>query len=771
MKKIANIILRLALAATVLLPGALVLAQQSSGVDKTSPEADPPFNGKIERRRQEGLDARPCFLCPFAAENNAKTVIYWLNLHSDRSNRNDAVNYNINGADDSGRTALFLAAQNGRAHIVNAILAYEEVNVNKPDGDGRTPIFAAASGGHLRIVNALLQHKNKPNLDVRGGGQQETALEAALRNGHYEIAKALKIAGAVLPAPQNTIWYALNNGDFAMAAAAFAAGNANFPYNGKPAILFEAVVGENVLLADGLIQDGAACGESYYRGRTALAHAAHTGNAKMIEILETAECVNKVRPVVCHDDGKVHRDGVCVECPEDDRRQNNECVPDYQKCFDQNMIYDKQARACAGCSPNEIRRDNECVEPPSCGSGEERGDDGISCVCADGYYRNPQGVCVALLSCGSGEERGDDGISCVCADGYYRNPQGVCVALPSCGSGEERGDDGISCVCVDGYYRNLQGVCVALPSCGSGEERGDDGISCVCAPGYYRNTEGECLLPSECTAPKIRAANGIDCICPNNLHETSAGECIEPSGVAMERCHQENKILANGECVECPEDDLRKNNECIPDYQKCFDQDMIYDGKARECTGCNPNQVRRDNLCVVPDCRDDQITTDDGFCACGEGRYESEGKCKRVCLSCEAYNVTSDSCECAPGLQRYNGECITPPICSGGQIVSADGRRCECPPDKPRLYKRVCHSQIICTGGRTHDPAYEGICRCMDENLPFWNGTACVACEPGARYYEWLPFTGRSDTTAGFKRRRFEQIVVTHTCTAVSQND
>ena len=63
-----------------------------------------------------------------------------------------------------GETPLFLAALNGRAEMVELLLAIPGINVNsETSNENVTPLFAAAIKGHKDIASLLL---DAPNVDI-----------------------------------------------------------------------------------------------------------------------------------------------------------------------------------------------------------------------------------------------------------------------------------------------------------------------------------------------------------------------------------------------------------------------------------------------------------------------------------------------------------------------------------------------------------------------------------------------------------------------------
>ena len=99
--------------------------------------------------------------------------------------------WDVNGVDCTGSTALTWAALRGQQEVVKALLEREDVNPNKADTKhGRTPISWAAGNGHEGIVKVLLERKDvNPNkADIKHG---RTPLSWAAGNGHKGVVKVL----------------------------------------------------------------------------------------------------------------------------------------------------------------------------------------------------------------------------------------------------------------------------------------------------------------------------------------------------------------------------------------------------------------------------------------------------------------------------------------------------------------------------------------------------------------------------------------------------
>src|SRR5713226_3325998 len=94
--------------------------------------------------------------------------------------------------DKDGRTPLIDAVAAGQLGSVRTLLA-AGANVNARANDGRTPLIEAAVQGRSKSARLLIAAHADLNYEQRGWG---TALEAAERTGHNDIAVILRQAGA-----------------------------------------------------------------------------------------------------------------------------------------------------------------------------------------------------------------------------------------------------------------------------------------------------------------------------------------------------------------------------------------------------------------------------------------------------------------------------------------------------------------------------------------------------------------------------------------------
>lgn len=84
---------------------------------------------------------------------------------------------------------LLVAARNGLAICVRALLADHRVDPNQSFGDGSTALMLAAERGHVDVVAVLLDDARVALHTTRPDGA--TALMLALENGNAEVVDAL----------------------------------------------------------------------------------------------------------------------------------------------------------------------------------------------------------------------------------------------------------------------------------------------------------------------------------------------------------------------------------------------------------------------------------------------------------------------------------------------------------------------------------------------------------------------------------------------------
>ncbi len=93
----------------------------------------------------------------------------------------------VNFTNKDGKTLLCLAAEDGHANAVNALLA-NGAEVNKADNDGRISLHFAADNGHTEVVTTLLANGADVN---KANNVGNTPLHWVAYSGHTEVVKTL----------------------------------------------------------------------------------------------------------------------------------------------------------------------------------------------------------------------------------------------------------------------------------------------------------------------------------------------------------------------------------------------------------------------------------------------------------------------------------------------------------------------------------------------------------------------------------------------------
>ena len=114
----------------------------------------------------------------------------------------------VNATDSRGRTALYLACENGNADVVTELCNMGTCDVNKADTDkenarmcGSTPLHRACEHNFPRIVRELLEC---PRVDVnRTNRRGDTPLLCAVANGNTNVLRALAAVQGIDPNKAN----------------------------------------------------------------------------------------------------------------------------------------------------------------------------------------------------------------------------------------------------------------------------------------------------------------------------------------------------------------------------------------------------------------------------------------------------------------------------------------------------------------------------------------------------------------------------------------
>ncbi|XP_052738623.1 zonadhesin [Bicyclus anynana] len=200
------------------------------------------------------------------------------------------------------------------------------------------------------------------------------------------------------------------------------------------------------------------------------------------------------------------------------RDSNMTCIP-ISECPPScgvNEVYDVCPATCPPKTCDALGRAYKCKAPPKPGDPECK----PGCRCADGYYRNKQGVCVPENECltcyGQNEERGCKSTcppeTCEAIGKRYPCPLQPAVSTPACR-------------CKKGYYRNVKGVCISKENC----------LKCT-RPNEYFDCDVECDNVCETLAtqnrtncPIVNIVCNEKCYCLDGFARDSNNTCIPVS--------------------------------------------------------------------------------------------------------------------------------------------------------------------------------------------------------------------------------------------------
>ena len=191
-----------------------------------------------------------------------------------------------------GATALVIAAANGRADAVNALLE-AGAEVDAKTSDGATALIAAAfAKGGADAVNALLEAGAEVNATISTGeaAWPDGAVALAARRGDVAMVKALLEAGADVdakgPGGETGLLTAVGKGDAEMVNALLEAGaDVDAKRPGGETGLLTAVGKGDAEMVNALLQAGADVDAKGPGGETGLLTAVGKGDAEMVNAL------------------------------------------------------------------------------------------------------------------------------------------------------------------------------------------------------------------------------------------------------------------------------------------------------------------------------------------------------------------------------------------------------------------------------------------------------------------------------------------------------
>ncbi len=105
---------------------------------------------------------------------------------------NQTANVANSNANAAATAPLMVAAREGKADVVRALLSANDVNVNLADAQGNTPLIEAARFGHDDVARVLVERGADLKTKNKDG---QTALMLAASNGHDDVVRILKEAG------------------------------------------------------------------------------------------------------------------------------------------------------------------------------------------------------------------------------------------------------------------------------------------------------------------------------------------------------------------------------------------------------------------------------------------------------------------------------------------------------------------------------------------------------------------------------------------------
>ena len=352
-------------------------------------------------------------------------------------------------------------------------------------------------------------------------------------------------------------------------------------------------------------------------------------------------------PCGTYKEGKGNDESDCKACPNE-----NQYAPAGSTMQD----------ACTTPSDGYIRSEDKC-EQVQCDTSKHTvaGDDGLSCVCAPGYYLK-DGKCEAC-PCGTYKEgKGNDESACqACPNENQYAPAGS-TTQNACKTPDE------------GYVRSGDKCEQVQCRTNSNSVPSDDKLSCVCAPGYYLK-DGVC---TGCPCGTYKAAKGNgninSCVkCSNGSYysgtagnSSSVCQAIEKPqdlGEWYKGADENGNEIANGEgacgLIEYCEVGRYRDPEtktCQPCPCGTYQGLTMNTGDETSCQKCNAEGVTYPNfeyyLPITPmyDGEGNPKLDKDGNPMRGTAMSASE--C--IKLTQEGYQVTENQCDIEPSCPHYD---------------------------------------------------------------------------------------------------------------------
>ncbi|XP_069354812.1 zonadhesin-like isoform X2 [Maniola hyperantus] len=388
------------------------------------------------------------------------------------------------------------------------------------------------------------------------------------------------------------------------------------------------------------------------------------------------------------------------------RDSNNTCVlisecP--QPICGKNEVFDECPATCPPRTCDALGRAYKCAAPPTPGDPEcEPG-----CRCADGYYRNKQGICVLESEClncfGQNEMVGCENtcspqtcesigkkyncplqlavcrLECRCKKDFLRNKIGQCISKEDC----------LKCTGPNEYF-SCGGACDNVCSTLANQSQANCPIinvvcnpKCYCEEGYARDSNNTCVLISECPQP----------ICGKN---EVFDEC--PATCPPRTCD------ALGRAYRCRAPPKPGDPECKP---SCRCADGYYRNNHGVCVP--KNKCPKPVVCGADEVFDSCVNGGCGRWNCSQPGIICidliEGGCREGCR-CKNGLLRTDDGICIPAKQ-----CPTP-TCGTNEVY--DYCPPICPPQRCDFDPRV---SLCAPNPKPGDPQCKPGCRCIDNYL------------------------------------------------------
>lgn len=194
----------------------------------------------------------------------------------------------LNKANEKGVTMLIAAARNGNVEVVQALTKLRSVNRDILDCVQQTALIAAIKSEHPDIARILVQAGANINIVDKDG---QTALMIACSKGYTELVKFLIVKGAHLKAVDtagfNALTFAASNGHLGCVQALINAGidlNMRVRQNGYTALAYAAAATKTDLVK-ALTEAGAAVNKVDLAGVPPIFHLSRNGQSESVSLL------------------------------------------------------------------------------------------------------------------------------------------------------------------------------------------------------------------------------------------------------------------------------------------------------------------------------------------------------------------------------------------------------------------------------------------------------------------------------------------------------